>query len=67
MAEKTYKVVSKAPQFGHKHGETFKKEIPEGQEKRMIARGAIEVVSGQQQSQTPPPPPAGGPGGKKQD
>lgn len=45
MSEKTYKVISKAPQLGHKFGETFTAEIPEAQEKRMLTRRAIEVVT----------------------
>jgi hypothetical protein len=41
---KTYKVVSNAPQFGHKKGDTFTRALSEAQEARMVRRGAIEVV-----------------------
>lgn len=42
---KTYRVKGSSRELGHEPGETFQASIPEAQEKRLIKRGALEVVS----------------------
>jgi hypothetical protein len=51
---KTYKVLSKASVCDTPTGKTFDADLPESQEKRMIERGSIEIVSGATPTDTPP-------------
>jgi hypothetical protein len=51
--KKSYKVIGQTPTLGHAPGKTFEATLSPQQEKRLIDRKAIEVVSSQRQS-TPP-------------
>lgn len=44
MAERYYKVLSRAPVLGYKQGEVFSADLPDAQRKRMEARHSIEVT-----------------------